>query len=217
MVWNMVYDPAAPAGAEPPVTSAELWHRLEDFLGEILPVAEEAGVKLALHPDDPPTRTMRGQPRLVYQPHLYQKLIDLNPSQANTLEFCIGTLAEMVPSGREDIYDVVDQYSRQRRIGYVHLRNVTGKVPRYRETFLDDGDVDVFRVLETLRRNHFDGVIIPDHTPQMSCAAPWHAGMAYALGYLKAALKAVAGLSAPPAPRRPSVPAFQAARRAPQR
>ena len=214
MVWNMVYDAAAPAGTEPPVNSAELWRRLEEFLGEILPVAEEAGVKLALHPDDPPTPTMRGQPRLVYRPRLYQKLIDLNPSQANTLEFCIGTLAEMIPQGRDDIYDVIDQYSRQRRIGYVHLRNVTGRVPRYRETFIDDGDVDVFRVLQILHRNAFDGVIIPDHTPQMACAAPWHAGMAYALGYLKAALKAVAGPSELPVKNRRLAPASRSARRA---
>lgn len=190
MVWNMVFDPAAPAGTLPSITPEELWRRLEDFLGEILPVAEEAGVKLALHPDDPPTPTMRGQPRLVYQPRFYQKLIELNPSPANTLEFCVGTLAEMTEG---DIYNVVDLYSRQGRIGYVHLRNVTGKVPHYRETFIDDGDVDIMRVLRILRRNGFAGVIIPDHTPQMACAAPWHAGMAYALGYIQAALKAVGG------------------------
>ncbi|HUL53295.1 MAG TPA: mannonate dehydratase [Opitutaceae bacterium] len=190
MVWNMIVDRAAPAGPVPAATPEELWRRLERFLGEVLPVAEEAGVKLALHPDDPPTPTMRGQPRLVYQPRFYQKLIELNRSPANALEFCVGTLAEMTEG---DIYDVVDQYSRQGRIGYVHLRNVTGKVPRYRETFIDDGDVDVLRVLRILRRNGFAGVIIPDHTPQMACAAPWHAGMAYALGYLQAALKAAAG------------------------
>ncbi|HUJ44949.1 MAG TPA: mannonate dehydratase [Opitutaceae bacterium] len=186
MVWNMIVDPAAPAGAVPPITADELWRRLADFLGAVLPVAEAAGVKLALHPDDPPTPTLRGQPRLVYQPRLYQKLIDLNPSPANALEFCVGTLAEMTEG---DIYEVVDQFSRQGRIGYVHLRNVTGKVPHYRETFIDDGDVDILRVLRILRDNGFAGVVIPDHTPQMACAAPWHAGMAYALGYIQAALK----------------------------
>jgi mannonate dehydratase len=90
-----------------------------------------------------------------------------------------------------DIYDVVDQYSRQNRVGYVHLRNITGKAPHYRETFIDDGDVDVIRVLRILHCNGFEGVVIPDHTPQMACSAPWHAGMAYALGYLRAALKSL--------------------------
>jgi mannonate dehydratase len=188
MVWNMVYDPEAPAGTIPSISHDELWRRLDAFLREVLPVAEEAGVKLAAHPDDPPMPTVRGQPRLVYQPRHYQKLIDLNSSRSNTLEFCIGSLAEMTEG---DIYEIVDQYSRQGRLGYVHFRNVTGKVPYYKETFIDDGDVDMMRVLEILKRNRFDGVLIPDHTPQMACAAPWHAGMAYAMGYMKAAMKAM--------------------------
>lgn len=188
MVWNMVYDEKAPAGVLEPITHEELWRRLEQFLTEVLPVAEQAGVKLALHPDDPPTPFVRGQPRLVYQPHLYQRVIDLNSSPANTLEFCIGSLAEMTEG---DIYDVVDTYSRQGRLGYVHFRNVRGKVPTYKETFIDDGDVDMLRVIGILKKNGFDGVLIPDHAPQMSCAAPWHAGMAFAMGYMKAAMKAV--------------------------
>ncbi len=189
LVWNMVVDPSAmtrETGVIPSATHEQLWSRLQRFLDEVLPVAEKAGVRLALHPDDPPTPTVRSQPRLVYQPSMYQRVIDLNPSPANALEFCVGSLAEMTEG---DIYDVVDHYSRQNRLGYVHLRNVRGKVPTYKETFIDDGDVDVLRVLEILKRNKFDGVIIPDHAPQMSCAAPWHAGMAYAMGYIQAGLK----------------------------
>ena len=153
--------------------------------------ARQAGVKLALHPDDPPMPAMRGQPRLVYQPELYQRVIDRKPSPANQLEFCLGSLAEMHPQGPVDIYQVVDQYSRQKKLAYVHFRNVTGKVPHYRETFVDDGDIDMIRVLRILKQNGFDGVLIPDHTPQMSCAAPWHAGMAYAMGYMRAALQTI--------------------------
>jgi mannonate dehydratase len=185
MVWNMVYDAHTAKGTEPSATPDQLWHRLQDFLEAIIPVAEETGVMLAAHPDDPPLATVRGQPRLVYQPRLYQKLLDLKPSRANALEFCVGTLAEMTEG---DVYDAVETYSRQRKIAYVHLRNVRGKVPYYHETFIDDGDVDIRRVIQILRRNGFEGVIIPDHAPQMSCSAPWHAGMAYALGFLRAAL-----------------------------
>jgi mannonate dehydratase len=86
-----------------------------------------------------------------------------------------------------DVYDAVDRYSRQGKIAYIHLRNVTGKVPIYRETFIDEGDVDMIRILSILARNKFDGVIIPDHTPQMSCPAPWHAGMAHTIGFILAA------------------------------
>jgi mannonate dehydratase len=188
MVWNMVYDPTAPAGTVAPVSSEELWRRFGAFLDEVLSVAAEAGVKLALHPDDPPTPTVRGQPRLVYQPRLYQRVLDLSPSKANALEFCIGSLAEMTEG---DIYDVVDNYSRQGRIAYVHFRNVVGKAPHYRETFIDDGAVDMLRVLRILKGNGFDGVLVPDHTPQMECPGPWHTGMAFALGYMKAAMRAL--------------------------
>ncbi len=188
LVWNMVYDSRAPEGFLDSATPEQLWDRLKRFLDEVLPVAEESGVTLAAHPDDPPMPTVRSQPRLVYQPRYYQKLIDLNPSERNQLEFCIGSLAEMTEG---DIYEVIDHYSRQQRIGYVHFRNVRGKVPHYKETFIDDGDVDMLRAILILQDNHYDGVLIPDHCPSMTCGAPWHAGMAYAMGYMKAAIAAV--------------------------
>ncbi len=188
MVWNMVYDRNAEPGFVPPATPEQLWNRLRDFLEALLPVAEEAGVKLAAHPDDPPMPTVRGQARLVYQPHLYRKLLDLRPSPANTLEFCVGTIAEMTEG---NVYEAVDEYSRAGKLAYVHLRNVRGKSPYYRETFIDEGDVDMLRVLRILKQNGYQGVIIPDHAPQMACAAPWHAGMAYALGYIRAAVQSL--------------------------
>jgi len=184
-VWNMVYDPNALPGALSSISHEELWRRLTRFLEEVLPVAEESGVRLAAHPDDPPLPTMRRQPRLVYQPALYQRLLDIAPSPNNALEFCVGSLAEMTEG---DVYAAVDRYSHEGRIAYVHLRNVAGKVPHYHETFIDEGDVDMIRILAILKRNGFDGVVIPDHTPQMSCAAPWHAGMAHTIGYVLAAL-----------------------------
>jgi mannonate dehydratase len=190
MVWNMVYAPASGTapGNIPSATPEQLWSRLKFFLDELIPVAEEAGVTLAAHPDDPPLATVRAQPRLVWQPQLFQKLLDLKPSPGNALEFCVGTIAEMKDG---DVYQAVENYSRQNKLAYVHLRNVHGKVPFYKETFIDDGDVDVLRVLRILKKNHFNGVIIPDHAPQMECDAPWHAGMAYALGFLQAGLKAI--------------------------
>jgi mannonate dehydratase len=188
MAWNMIYDKNAAPGNAPMATSEQLWSRLKFFLDELIPVAEEAEVTLAAHPDDPPLPTVRAQPRLVWQPQLYQKLIDLKPSPRNALEFCVGTIAEMRDG---DVYEAVENYSRQKKLAYVHLRNVRGKVPTYKETFIDDGDVDILRVLRTLKKNKFNGVIIPDHAPQMTCAAPWHAGMAYALGFIRAGLKIV--------------------------
>jgi len=182
-VWNMIYDRSAPPGTLPSISHEELWRRLARFLEEVIPVAEQSGVRLAAHPDDPPMPTMRRQPRLVYQPCMYQRLVDLVPSRNNALELCVGTVAEMTEG---DVYETVDRYSREGKIAYVHLRNVAGKVPYYRETFIDEGDVDVIRILSILKRNDFDGTIIPDHTPQMTCNAPWHAGMAHSLGFILA-------------------------------
>lgn len=183
-VWNMVYNEGA-QGILPSISHDELWRRFTRFLEEIVPVAEEAGVRLALHPDDPPMPTMRLQPRLVYQPFMYQRVLDVMPSSNNALELCVGTLAEMTEG---NVYDAVDRYSRQGNVAYVHLRNVRGKVPNYRETFIDEGDVDMVKILSILKRNGFEGVLIPDHAPQMSCPAPWHAGMGHTLGYMAGVL-----------------------------
>jgi mannonate dehydratase len=188
-VWNMIYDQHAAPGSLAPITHEELWRRLQGFLEEIVPVAEKAGVKLAAHPDDPPMATMRQQPRLVYQPGMYQRLIDIVPSRSNQLELCVGTIGEMTEG---DVYQAVDEYSKQGKIAYIHLRNVVGKVPYYRETFIDEGDVDMIRILSILKKNNFDGVILPDHTPQMTCSAPWHAGMAHTIGFVEATLAMLA-------------------------
>ena len=188
MAWNMIYNPNAPSGIVPSATSDELWGRLREFLETILPVAEEAGVTLAAHPDDPPLPVVRAQPRLIYQPHLYQRLLDARPSPRNAIEFCVGTTAEMTEDG---VYNSLASCARQQKIAYVHLRNVRGKVPTYKETFIDDGDVDIAKTLHILHENNFTGVIIPDHAPQMTCPAPWHAGMAFALGYLRAGIQAL--------------------------
>jgi mannonate dehydratase len=183
MVWNMVYDQEAGPGVLPTISHETLWQRVQAFLQTLVPVAEEAGVRLAAHPDDPPAAFIRRQPRLVYQPGLYQKLLDLHPSKANALEFCLGSLAEMTEG---DVYQATERHARAGDIAYIHFRNVTGKVPSYRETFVDDGDIDMARIVRILEDAGYDGVIIPDHTPLMTCAAPWHAGMAYAMGYMRA-------------------------------
>jgi mannonate dehydratase len=185
-VWNQVYDPEAGPGDIGTVTSEQLWSRLEYFLKELVPVAEEAGVRLAAHPDDPPLEMVRGTARLVYKPELYQRLLDIVPSHANALEFCQGTIGEM--HGEMDIYEAIERYAGQGKMGYVHFRNVKGKVPNYHEVFMDEGDIDMLRTLRLYRKHGYDGVLIPDHTPSMECSAPWHAGMAWALGYMRAAI-----------------------------
>lgn len=197
MIWNQVYDAdlfaSSPEGGIGTISQDQLWDRYARFLTDVLPVAEEAGVKLALHPDDPPMDALRGTARLVHRPEIYDRVLETRPSANNTLEFCVGTLSEMPGS---DIYDVVDRYSGLGKIAYVHLRNVRGTVPHYSEVFIDEGDTDMLRVLRILGTNGYQGVLIPDHTPSLECDAPWHAGMAYALGWMRGAMKSLGVLSA---------------------
>jgi mannonate dehydratase len=165
-----------------------MWGRISDFLHAVVPVAEEAGVTLAIHPDDPPVTRLRGTARIATHPDRLQRVLDIVPSTANVLEFCQGTIAEMPDV---DVYETIERFARAGKIGYVHFRNVRGHVPDYTEVFIDEGDVDMIEALRRYVRCGYDGVIIPDHTPQMTCGAPWHAGMAYALGYIRAALRVI--------------------------
>ena len=106
MVWNMVYDKNAEEGTITEIDHEELWKRLAFFLEEIIPVAEEAGVQMAAHPDDPPVPYLKKTPRLVYQPDMYQKLINIKDSQSNKLEFCLGSISEMTEG---DIYEATEK------------------------------------------------------------------------------------------------------------
>ena len=128
MVWNMTYDPAALAGEVGTVTEEELWGRLGDFLKEIVPVAEECGVRLAAHPDDPPVESLRNAARLVNQPDKYQRLLGIVPSESYALEYCLGSVQEM---SEGDLYENLETFAAAGKIAYVHTRNVRGKVPRY--------------------------------------------------------------------------------------
>ncbi len=188
MVWNMTYNTEASPGFVPPVSRKEIWERLRYFLDRLLPIAEENGVRLAAHPDDPPLPQLRGAARLFYTPSEYERLLEVSDSPANTFEFCMGTVQEMQGG---DIYELLDKYSAIDKIAYIHFRNVTGKVPNYREAFVDEGDIDMIRALRILKKNNYRGVLIPDHTPEMSCGSPWHAGMAYALGYMRGAMQGI--------------------------
>lgn len=187
MVWNMALRDDLGPQSLPPVSREEVWRRYAWFLQELVPVAEEAGVRLAAHPDDPPMETLRGAARLINRPDTWQRAFDLCPSPANVAELCLGSLQEM-PG--DEIYDLVADLARNDRIGYIHFRNVRGKVPKYHEVFLDEGDIDMMRVIRILKQAGYQGVLIPDHTPELECDAPWHAGKAFAIGYMKALIAA---------------------------
>jgi len=188
MVMNMRYKKGEPNKFVPETSEKEVWERLEFFLEKILPVAEENNVILVAHPNDPPLPIMRKTGRILKNPSEYIKLIDINKSSSNKILMCLGSIQEMAEPGLESY---VDKFSKEQRIGYIHFRNVKGKVPNYIEAFVDEGDIDMVNIIKILKKNNYDGVIIPDHTPALNCSAPWHAGMAYAVGYIKGLIQSL--------------------------
>jgi len=131
---------------------------------------------------------MRRTGRILKNPSEYEKLIAINKNSKNKIEMCLGSIQEMEEDGLEKYLDL---FSKQDRIGYIHFRNVIGKIPNYSEAFVDDGDINMINVIKILKKNHYNGVIIPDHTPGLNCSAPWHAGMAYAVGYIKGLINTI--------------------------
>ncbi len=190
---NFVVDENAPKGFRPPVSQEEMWERYTWFLKEIIPVAEEAGVSMAAHPEDPPIPVLRRIGRMLTHPDYYDRVFDTVKSKYNKIEFCQGTFAEMPGV---DVYDTIEKFASQDKIGYVHFRNVKGKFPDYREVFVDEGDVDMVKALKLYKKHNFNGLFMPDHTPAFT-AAPTspYPGMAHAIGYMKGLMQSLDCLS----------------------
>ena len=170
-------------------TESEFWDNYEYFLERAVPVAENAGVTLCLHPDDPPVEELGGLPRLFRNFENLNRAMELVPSDHHQIELCLGTVSGM--NHDVDVLDVIRHFGDRNEICYVHFRDVEGTVPSFQEVFIDEGNYDEFAALETLREVGFDGMVIPDHVPQLEGEREWQpSGRAYTIGYLKGMLKA---------------------------
>jgi mannonate dehydratase len=172
-----------------PVDAEELWEALEYFLNEVVPVAEEAGVKLALHPDDPPIDNIRGVDRIVTSPENYDRVMEMYDSEHNGITFCQGNFAAMGVDVPETIRHFGD------RINFVHFRDVRGDARKFVETWHDDGPTDMRACIEAYRDVGFEGPVRPDHVPTMageenSNPGYMTLGRLYATGYLKGLIEA---------------------------
>lgn len=190
---NFVVDENAPKGFVQPVSQEEMWDRYAWFLNQIIPVAEEAGVAMAAHPEDPPVPKLRGIGRMLIHPDFYDRMFLLAPSKYNQVEFCQGTFAEMPGV---DVYDTIEKFASQQKIAYVHFRNVRGKYPDYSEEFVDEGETDMVKALKLYKKHNFNGVFMPDHTPAFtSCVESPYAATAHAIGYMKGIMQSLDCLS----------------------
>jgi mannonate dehydratase len=170
-------------------TEAELWENYEYFLEELVPVAEEAGVTLALHPSDPPMESLGGVPQLFRNFEAFERAMELVPSDNHTLDLCLGCWSEM----GEDLERAIKHFGERGQIGYVHFRDVEGTVPNFHETFVDKGNYDSRDIVRWLDKAGFTGMIMPDHVPHMKGDTKWgHRGRAYTIGYLKGIVSSLA-------------------------
>ncbi|HEX5417787.1 MAG TPA: mannonate dehydratase [Chloroflexota bacterium] len=176
------------------VTEDQLWDNLAYFLKAVVPVAEHAGVKLAMHPDDPPLSPIRGLGRIMRSIDNYQRLLDLVPSPVNGITLCQGNFTMMT----DDLPSAIRDFGKQGKIFFVHFRDVRGTPEKFVETFHDDGKTNMLACMQAYHDVGFEGVCRPDHVPTMegdSNDRPSYSaiGRLFAIGYIKGLRQAVYG------------------------
>jgi mannonate dehydratase len=194
--WVTGYDHSlmrnAPSTEAGTICEEDLWANLRYFLERVVPVAEEANVKLAAHPDDPPLSPIRGLGRILRSVQNFQRLIDLVPSPVNGIALCQGNFTLMT----DDLPGVIRHFGRQDRIFFVHFRDVRGTPEKFVETFHDDGQTDMLACMQAYHDIGYEGVCRPDHVPTMEGDRndrPGYSsvGRLFAIGYLKGLREAV--------------------------
>ena len=169
-VWEGV---APPPGA--PVEEELLWETLAWFLERAVPVAEEAGVKLALHPDDPPLSPVRGIGRIIRSLEAYDRVFALQPSAANGMTLCQGNFALMT----DDLPAAIRHFGDAGRIHFVHFRDVRGTPERFVETFVDEGPTDMAACIRAYLAAGVDAPLRTDHSPSLERRHDARAGLSH--------------------------------------
>lgn len=173
-----------------PISEERMWKNYTYFMNAVLPVAEEEGVTLALHPDDPPVPMIGGVARLFYHPQGFKRAWEIsNNSSAWGLDLCFGSCSQMV-GGAANIKELVEFFGPKDRITYVHFRDVQGTVPKFTECFIGEGNFDPAEAMTWLIESGFDGFLLDDHVPQMDGDSDWnHRGRSHAIGYMQGLLR----------------------------
>jgi mannonate dehydratase len=170
------------------------WERVTYFLERVMPVAEEYKVRMAFHPQDPAMpadKGFRGVHTVLGSVEGLKRFITIAPSPYHGLNFCQGTVSEMLKKPGEEIFDVIRYFGSRGKIFNVHFRNIRGGFLDFQETFIDDGDVDMLKAMRVYKEVGFDGMMMPDHVPAISGDARGFQAFAYTFGYIKALIAAV--------------------------
>jgi mannonate dehydratase len=169
-------------------TKEEIWENYTYFIEAVAPVAEQEGVRIGIHPDDPPVPELAGVPRCIFGNFDgYVRALEIANSPNVGVCLCCGTWLEGGPLMGKSVIEAVHYFGKQRKLFKIHFRNVNAPLPHFVETFVDDGYMDMYQVMKALAEVRFDGIAIPDHVPQMADGR--ETGYAYTVGYMKALLK----------------------------
>ena len=191
-------------------TKDEVWNNYTYFIKKVVPVAEEWGVRIGIHPDDPPAPTLAGVPRIFSSFEDYKQAIGIANSPNIGVCLCCGTWLEGGPNMGADPVEVIKYFAPQKKLFKIHFRNVTAPLPHFTETLMDDGYYNMYKIMEALVEVNFDGLVIPDHVPELGVPPGERQGrergpasssgsggefrpspgLAYSLGYMNATLKA---------------------------
>jgi mannonate dehydratase len=165
----------------------QMWENYTYFIRRVAPVAEECGVMIGIHPDDPPVPVLGGVPRLFSNFEGYRRAMEIANSPNVGLVLCCGCILE---GGKSqwgmDPEEMIRYFAPQKKIFEVEVRNVSSPLPHYTETFVDNGYYDMYKVMKALQEINYDGIVIPDHFPKL--IGGFYAQTAYAMGYLRALL-----------------------------
>jgi len=174
------------------VNADEYWERITYFLKRVVPVAEEYKVRMACHPHDPGMpagKGFRGVETVLGSIDGLKRFIEIAPSAYHGLNFCQGTVSEMLENPGQEIFDVIRYFGRRGKIFNVHFRNIQGRFLNFQETFIDDGDVDMLQALRVYKEVGYSGMLMPDHVPIIRGDANGYQAFAYTFGYIKALIR----------------------------
>src|SRR5258705_5897069 len=188
------------AKQDPPLTIAgkvdadTYWERITYFLEKVVPVAAEYKLRMGCQPQDPgvPKGTgWRGVDAVLGSPDGLKRFVSIKESPYHGLNFCQGTVSEQLEKPGEQIFDVIRYFGSRRKIFSVHFRNIEGGFLNFRETFIDNGSVDMLKAMRVYKEVGYDGMMMPDHVPKIAADPTSYQAFAYSFGYIKALIAAV--------------------------
>lgn len=194
---TFVYDQARqePALTEAGTVTADVyWERITYFLKRVVPVADEYKVRIACHPHDPGMprdKGYRGVSTVLGSVDGLKRFVEIQPSPYHGLNFCQGTVSEMLQDPGREIFDVIRHFGTRQKIFNVHFRNIRGRFLDFQETFPDDGDVNMIQAMRVYKEVGYDGMIMPDHVPVIEGDTGGRQAFAFAFGYIQALIQMV--------------------------